>query len=156
MPNERLQEDAATLLEGLDQQLRGIAEFQRERARLTASVTACDKRIRVTVNADGLLIDTEFAEDVSDLTYDEIAAAMTSAVQAAAAQVQERCRELMEPLRLRRARLPKLSDIIEGAPDLGAVLPPAPPAPKAPSPTRPETTESATADGRSMIADQDW
>ncbi|MFJ1458171.1 YbaB/EbfC family nucleoid-associated protein [Nocardia sp. N2S4-5] len=143
MPNERMQEDAATLLDGLDQQLRGIAEFQRRRAQLTASVTACDKRIRVTVNADGLLIHTEFADDIADLTHDEIAAAMTSAVQAAAAQVRQRCQELMEPLRLRRARLPKLSEIIEGAPDLGAVLPPAPPArrryrnrPAVPPPTR--------------------
>lgn len=153
MPNERLQEDAATLLDGLDQQLRGLAEFQRQRARLTASVTACDKRIRVTVNADGLLIHTEFADDVSDLTYDEIAAAMTSAVQAAAAQVQQRSQELMEPLRVRRARLPKLSEIIEGAPDPGAALPPAPPAPKSP-PGRPGGNTADNA-GRSMIADQD-
>ncbi|MEU1523337.1 YbaB/EbfC family nucleoid-associated protein [Nocardia rhamnosiphila] len=123
MVNERLQEDMATMLSGLSHQMRSIAEVQKKRSLLTATVLAEEKRIEVTVNADGLLIDTKFADDILDLTPDEIAAAITKAVQDAAAQVQLRARELMEPLLAHRDSLPKLSEMIEGAPDLAGLIP---------------------------------
>jgi DNA-binding protein YbaB len=123
MSNERLQADAAMMMEELAGQMSYIAEIQRNRARLTATVTACDKRISVTVNADGILIATKFADDVRDLTYEEIAAAMTQAVQAAAAKVQKTTQELMAPLRERKTRLPRLSEMLDGAPDLGDMMP---------------------------------
>ncbi|MBB5917401.1 DNA-binding protein YbaB [Nocardia transvalensis] len=160
MANERMRADAAQVLEGLDEQLRGIAEVQRQRADLTATITACEKRIKVTVNADGLLIHTEFAEDILDLTPDEIAENITAAVQAASAEVMRLGRELMRPLMERRTRLPKLSEMIEGAPDLGEMIPVAPP-PKASldDPERPRNDSPGTGfdtGARSMIADQDW
>ncbi|MFI2232643.1 YbaB/EbfC family nucleoid-associated protein [Nocardia testacea] len=123
MVNERLQEDMATMLSGLSHQMRGIAEVQKKRSLLTATVLAEEKRIEVTVNADGLLIDTKFADDILDLTMDEIAAAITKAVQDAAAQVQQKARELMDPLLTHRDSLPKLSEMIEGAPDLAGLIP---------------------------------
>jgi DNA-binding protein YbaB len=98
MVNGRLQADMATMLEGLQEQLHGIAELQRQRSLLTATVVVCDKRIQVTVNADGLLVDTLFAEDIGDLSYEEIATAITAAVQAATAEVMRRSSELMQPL----------------------------------------------------------
>ncbi len=127
MSNERLMADAAMLMDAFKEQMSGIAGIQRDRSQLTATVTACDKRISVTVNADGILIATKFAEDIRDISYEEIAAAMTQAVQAAAQKVQKLSNELMEPLREQKARLPRLSDIIEGAPDLGEMMPVAPP-----------------------------
>ncbi len=130
MVNERLHADMMTMLDGLNEQMRGIAEIQLKRSKLTATATACEERIIVTVNADGLLIRTEFADDIADLTYDEIAEGMTEAVQKAAGEADARGRELMAPLRERKSKLPKLSDIIEGAPDLGSRIPVAPPAPK--------------------------
>jgi hypothetical protein len=161
MVNERLQADMATMLEGLQEQLHGIAELQRQRSLLTATAVVCDKRIQVTVNADGMLVQTLFAEDIADLSYDEIATAMTSAVQAATVEVMRRSRELMQPLVERKTRLPKLSDIIEGAPDLGAMIPVAPPPPPG-APGSPEwlaATEPAVNDGtarRSPVADEGW
>ncbi|MGF6887229.1 DNA-binding protein YbaB [Nocardia sp. GAS34] len=137
MSNERLMADAAMMMEALTKQMSGIAAVQRDRALLTATVTACDKRISVTVNADGILIATKFAEDIGDLSYEEIAAAMTEAVQAAARKAQKQTQELMEPLRQEKARLPKLSELLEGAPDLGEMMPTAPPASLAP-PDSPE------------------
>ncbi|MBU3067438.1 YbaB/EbfC family nucleoid-associated protein [Nocardia sp. NEAU-G5] len=137
MSNERLMADAAMMMEALTKQMSGIAAVQRDRALLTATVTACDKRISVTVNADGILIATKFAEDIGDLSYEEIAAAMTEAVQAAARKAQKQTQELMEPLRQEKARLPKLSELLEGAPDLGEMMPTAPPASLAP-PASPE------------------
>ncbi|MGY2060725.1 YbaB/EbfC family nucleoid-associated protein, partial [Nocardia gipuzkoensis] len=134
------------------------------RSRLTATVTACEKRISVTVNADGVLIGTRFADDIGDLTFDQIAGAMTEAVQAAARQVGEQARRLMEPLRERKSQLPKLSDLIEDAPDFGAIMPVVPPVSIAP-PNSPERRGDDADAGfgdaepfevrRSMVSDHD-
>ncbi|MFI7000534.1 YbaB/EbfC family nucleoid-associated protein [Nocardia sp. NPDC050175] len=163
MVNERLQADAAMMMEALSEQMLGIAKIQRDRARLTATVTACDKRISVTVNADGILIETRFADDVSDLSYDEIAAAITEAVQAAAAQVGERGRRLMAPLRARKDRLPHLTELLEDMPDFRSVIPVPPPVSIAPpnSPERRYDDEDAGSGDaepygrRSMVRDHD-
>lgn len=156
MVNERLHADMATMLEGLGEQIRGIAELQKQRSLLTATVTACDKRIEVTVNADGILIATGFADDVLDLSLEEIAENVTAAVQQAAAEVARRSRDLMAPLLERKNALPKLSEIIEGAPDLGSFMPTAPAPPTTPSdPARWPVDESGAAGPRSVVADND-
>ncbi|WP_067534953.1 YbaB/EbfC family nucleoid-associated protein [Nocardia crassostreae] len=155
MVNERMRADAETMLDGLARQLEGIAQLQARRAELTATATACARRIRVTVNADGLLIRTEFADDIADLSYAEIAAAMTGAVQAAASEVNAKWRELMAPLQQERLRLPKLSDIVEGAPDLGSLLPP-PPAPPTRVDRPPPPVERESAAPNSAVAEAGW
>lgn len=147
------------MLSGLSHQMRGIAEVQKKRSLLTATVLAEDKRIEVTVNADGVLIDTKFADDVLDLTMDEIAAAVTKAVQDAAAQVQQKARELMDPLLTHRNSMPKLSEMIEGAPDLGGLIPQPPPTPTM-SPDSPDwpgnkPDEPDDAGPHSVVADRD-
>ncbi|RDI55326.1 YbaB/EbfC family nucleoid-associated protein [Nocardia mexicana] len=163
MANEWLRADAAMMMDALSEQMQGIAKIQRDRSRLTATATACQKRITVTVNADGILIETRFADDIGDLSYPEIAEAMTEAVQAAARKASEDGRRLMEPLRERKSRLPRLSDLIEGAPDLGSAMPVAPPTSVAPpnSPERrydDEDTRFGDAEQpgrRSMVSDHD-
>jgi DNA-binding protein YbaB len=157
--NERLQEDMATMLAGLSTQMRGIAEVQKKRSLLTATALVCEKRIEVTVNADGLLIETRFAEDVTDLTMDEIAENITLAVQQAAREVQVKARELMNPLLEHRGSLPKLSEMVEGAPDLGGLIPQPTPAPTV-APSSPEWPGNASDDPddagpRSVVADRD-
>jgi DNA-binding protein YbaB len=159
MVNERLQEDMATMLAGLSHQMRGIADVQKKRALLTATATACERRIEVTVNADGLLIATKFADDIHDLTMDEIAENITAAVQEAARKVNEQARTLMNPLMEHRDSLPKLSEMIEGAPDLGGLIPQPPPTPTV-SPDSPEWPGNKPDDPgdsgpRSVVADRD-
>ena len=155
MVNERLNADMLTMLDGLNAQMRGIAELQLKRSKLTATADACEQRITVKVNAAGLLIETKFADDIAELTYDEIAEGMTAAVQQAAAEVMRRGKELMEPLRTERTRLPKLSDIIEGAPDLGSLMPKTPPTPT--NRRDIDAVDVGESDGsrRSMISDDD-
>ncbi|MET8871713.1 YbaB/EbfC family nucleoid-associated protein [Nocardia sp. NPDC004604] len=163
MVNERLQADAAMMMEAFTDQMAGLAKIQRDRARLTATVTACQKRISVTVNADGILIETRFAEDIGDLTFAEIAAAMTEAVQGAARKVSEQGRELMEPLRERKDRLPPLSALLEDMPDVRSMMPVAPKVSTAPpnSPERQYDDEGARFgdsepfERRSMVSDLD-
>ncbi|MEU0503989.1 YbaB/EbfC family nucleoid-associated protein [Nocardia sp. NPDC005998] len=125
MTNEFAKAEMAAVLDEVQQQFRAIAKVQQQRAELTASATV-RKRITVTVNADGTIIETKFASDIDELSYSEIAKAVTEAAQQATAEVMRKAQELMTPLHDRRARLPKLSDLIEGMPDLSAEMPKAP------------------------------
>ncbi|MBF6327541.1 YbaB/EbfC family nucleoid-associated protein [Nocardia transvalensis] len=119
----------ASILDDVQQQLRTIARIQQERTRLLATVTV-RRRVTVTVNAEGTVVETRFGPDIEDLSYPEIAAAFTEAAQRAAAEVARKGRELMMPLHDQRARLPRLSDLIEGMPDFD--MPSAPPVSTAP------------------------
>ncbi|MTJ60967.1 YbaB/EbfC family DNA-binding protein [Nocardia seriolae] len=126
----------AAIVEEFTTQLRAIAEASRRRVQLTATGTAAGGRVRVTVNADGVVIATRFSADIADLSYDEIAKAMTTAAQNAATDVARQGRELLQPLRDKRARLPRLSDLIEGMPDLESHAPTIEPASLAPPHSR--------------------
>ncbi|WP_235204339.1 YbaB/EbfC family nucleoid-associated protein [Nocardia otitidiscaviarum] len=128
--------DAATLLVGFSEQMRAIGAAAQERARLTASATAGGGRVTVTVNADGAVIATRFADDVGELSYAEIAKAVTSAAQKAAAEAGRKTEELMRPLADRRARMPKLSELLEELPDLEDQRPAIPDASMAPPDAR--------------------
>lgn len=121
--NERTRAEMTEVLGEVQQQLRMIARVQQERARLTATAAVRNKRVAVTVNADGIVIETKFGTGVDELSYAEIAKAVTDAAQQAAAEVARLGSELMSPLEDRRARLPKLSDLVEGMPDLSGEMP---------------------------------
>ncbi|MFE3188734.1 YbaB/EbfC family nucleoid-associated protein [Nocardia sp. NPDC059240] len=135
MSRDEGESTAASILEGFTAQMREIAEASQRRVQLTASGTAARGRVTVTVNADGVVISTRFAADIGELTYQEIAAAVTAAAQQATEEVQRQSRELLQPLRDRRAKMPRLSELIEGMPEL-ATRAPIPPASLAPPQAR--------------------
>ncbi|WP_245721951.1 YbaB/EbfC family nucleoid-associated protein [Nocardia crassostreae] len=89
MTNERAKADLNDILDGFAQQMRTITQLQKDRAVLTATATV-RKRVTVTVNAEGTVIETRFASDIEDLDYEEIAKAVTEAAQQAAAEVVRR------------------------------------------------------------------
>ncbi|MEV0252260.1 YbaB/EbfC family nucleoid-associated protein [Nocardia sp. NPDC050712] len=164
MANEIVKEQMVAVLEGVQQQFRTIARIQQSRAALTASATA-RKRVTVTVNASGTIIETKFGSGIEDLSYSEIARAITEAAQQAHAEVGRKTEELMAPLQQQRARLPKLSDLVEGMPDLSPPeLPPVSLAPPG-SPERAAADSAMTfsavdtplveADGRG-VTDSSW
>lgn len=104
-------------MESYQQQMQLVAQLQQQRARLTATASVRDKRVSVTVNANSVVIETEFADDIGELSYDEIAAAVTEAAQKASEEVTRRAQELAQPLLAERAARPKLSDMLEGIPE---------------------------------------
>ncbi|MCU1643451.1 MAG: hypothetical protein JWN03_3726 [Nocardia sp.] len=128
MTNEFAKADLNSILEGFADQMRTITRLQQERAALTASATVRGKRVTVTVNADGTVIETRFRSGIEDLDYPEIAKAVTEAAQQASAEVARLSAELMAPVSQNRKRLPKLTDLIPGMPDLSKelVVPPPP------------------------------
>ncbi|MEU2034665.1 YbaB/EbfC family nucleoid-associated protein [Nocardia amamiensis] len=132
MTNELAKAEMASLLEEVQEQLRTVAKVQQERAQLIGSASVRGKRVTVFVNADGTVIETKFGPGIEDLSYAEIAKAITEAAQAAAVDVARKGQQLMTPLHDRRARLPKLSDLIEGMPDFTRQIPQPPKASTAP------------------------
>lgn len=147
MVNEHARAEMMSVLGDVREQLRTIGQLQQERARLTATASVRNKRVTVTVNADGVVIETKFGPDIDDLGYSEIARAVTEAAKQAATEVARRGNELLEPLRDQRARLPKLSDLIEDMPDFGAQIPTPPPvSTAAPSGAEPSNDAAAQAE----------
>jgi DNA-binding protein YbaB len=126
MTNELAKSEMAALLEEVQEQMRTVARVQQERAQLIGSASVRAKRVTVFVNAEGTVIETRFGPDIEDLSYAEIAKAVTEAAQLAAADAARKGQQLTAPLHDRRARLPKLSDLIEDMPDFTSQLPQAP------------------------------
>ncbi|MEV6069828.1 YbaB/EbfC family nucleoid-associated protein [Nocardia sp. NPDC052001] len=165
MSNERARNDLTDILEGFADQMRTITQLQRERAALTATASVRQKRVTVTVNADGTVIETKFSSSIEDLDYAEIAKAVTEAAQQAAAEVAKRGREVLAPVSQNRERLPKLSELVPGMPDLSRELRvPEPPVvstapPKAPeriaAQSNPESDGTA-APRRNAATDSGW
>ncbi|WP_067819135.1 YbaB/EbfC family nucleoid-associated protein [Nocardia inohanensis] len=163
MTNERAKADLSAILDDFRDQMSTITKLQRERAALTASATVRGKRVTVTVNADGTVIETRFGSGIEDLDYHEIAKAVTEAAQQASAEVARRSQELMEPVSRNRNRLPKLTDLVPGMPDLSRelVAPELPVVSTAP-PNSPERAaahpkpDEQTPGGRTTATDSGW
>ncbi|MEU8896842.1 YbaB/EbfC family DNA-binding protein [Nocardia sp. NPDC048505] len=109
-----------------------IAAMQRERVKLMATATTKDRQISVTVNANGLVIETKFGSGIDEYSYDDIAKAITRLAQQAAEDVFNKSNEVMAPLQAERARLPKLHEVIPGMPDIENEIPTVPPTSLAP------------------------
>lgn len=114
MTNEQAKADFAVIMDGVQQQMRTIAEIQQRRSELIATATARGKKVSVTVNADNKVVDVKFGPDVEELSYAEIAKAVVDAAQRAGTEVAEKTARLMAPLQEQQAALPKLSDLLEG------------------------------------------
>ncbi|WP_405133487.1 YbaB/EbfC family nucleoid-associated protein [Nocardia sp. NBC_01388] len=123
MANEAAKGHLAELVELVQGGMASIARAQEERARLTATAHAAGRRVTITVNADCIVIKTEFSDDIDDLTYSEIAAAVTTATQDAAAQVQKQAQTIQEAALEEQARIPALSEFFPAMPDIKAMMP---------------------------------
>ncbi|MEU7766883.1 YbaB/EbfC family nucleoid-associated protein [Nocardia sp. NPDC049190] len=123
MTNEHFKSQLADLVEGFHEQMGEIARIQQRAAAVVATGEAQQRRVTVCLNAEGTVIETRFADDIDDLGYGEIAAAVTAAAQAAKADLAGQLAEIQRPLLEQRARLPKLTDIVEDLPDLGSYTP---------------------------------
>ncbi|WP_446224407.1 YbaB/EbfC family nucleoid-associated protein [Nocardia sp. IBHARD005] len=149
MANEHNKAELATAIDEFQQQMAVIADIQQRRAELVATGTALRKRVSVTVNGDGVVIETQLDLDLDDYTPSEIGKAVTEAAQTATAELGKKNAELMAPIQQRRDRMPKMSDLIEGLPDLTGSLP----QPVTASITPPNAPERARTDEPTMEFD---
>lgn len=113
------------VLAQVQEQMADLAAVQRKQAELTASATAADGLVEVTVNAHGHLTQTVIDEAYLDeFEFSELADHITEAAQAAIRNAATQIAEMMAPILERRKSLPGLSEIIDGAPDLRDFKPP--------------------------------
>jgi len=115
----RLDEQIDAAHDGLQQ----IWAAWNQRAALVASASEADGRVTVTVDALGTIIETRFAHNVAELTYGEIATAITQATQRAALDVKEQSDALLAAATKGQAGTDELTGVL---PDVMSMLPPEP------------------------------
>lgn len=114
------------LIDAVNKGMQSIAEAQQERAKLTATASDAGNRVTVTVNADGIVVDTRFAGDIDELSYDEIATAVTKAAQQAAVDVRARSESVMAAASQGFGGIPEFDEVAADIPDFTKLIPPAP------------------------------
>lgn len=142
-------EDYPDLMEDIQSTLQTVARLQRERIALVGRASTRRGRITAVVNADNVLVDLKFNQNVDDLSHAELSRAIVEATQAAAADLARKSKELMQPLQEQRARLPKISDLVPGMPDLREGMP----VPQPPPLTKPATDRDAAGEDSALTYD---
>ncbi|MDV3124017.1 YbaB/EbfC family nucleoid-associated protein [Mycobacterium sp. 21AC1] len=124
--NDAARHDLLEVLALVQEQMTELADFEEKRAALSATATSADGTVVVTVNVDGLLTETAVSESYLD-EYDlaDLGGHLTAAAQAAVCDVERQAAELLAPLAERRAQVPALSEIVQGAPDIRDLVSPA-------------------------------
>jgi DNA-binding protein YbaB len=113
------------VLAQVQEQMADLAAVQRKQAELTASATAADGLVEVTVNAHGHLTQTVIDETYLDeFEFEELSGHITEAAQGAIRTAATQIAEMMAPILERRKTLPGLSEVMGGAPDLRDFMPP--------------------------------
>ncbi|CRZ17745.1 YbaB/EbfC family nucleoid-associated protein [Mycolicibacterium neworleansense] len=123
MDNDAARHELIDALALVQEQFADLAVVEQERAALSATAASADGTVTVTVDSDGVVIQTAVSEsyldehDLADLGWH-----ITAAAQDAVHAVQLMVAELLAPLAQRREQMPSLSDIVEGAPDIRDLL----------------------------------
>jgi DNA-binding protein YbaB len=117
---DEARERLSTVIDGFAEHLERVKQAQEQRAQLVVEAHAASDRVMVKVNADGALVDVRFSDDINDLDYDEIAAAVLTAARQAAASAADRVRTLIAPVQQRPATIPNIAELIEDIPELRA------------------------------------
>jgi DNA-binding protein YbaB len=120
MSEDFAHERPSTMIDGFTEHLERVQHAQEQRARMVVEAHAAGDRVAVNVNADGALVGLRFSEDIHDLDYDEIAAAVLTAAQEAAAMAADRVHELIAPVRQRPATIPTIAELVDDIPQLRA------------------------------------
>ncbi|OMC10583.1 YbaB/EbfC family nucleoid-associated protein [Mycobacterium sp. SP-6446] len=120
MSEDHARERLSAMIDGFAEHLERVKQAQERRAQIVVEAHAADSRVTVKVNAEGALVDLRLCDDIGDLAYDEIAAAVLRAAREAAATAGDRVREVMAPVQRRPAAIPTIAELIEDIPELRA------------------------------------
>jgi DNA-binding protein YbaB len=124
LSNDALRHEMTEVLALVQEQMADIAAMQTKQAAITATGTAADGMVEVTVNAQGHLVKTVIDEAYLDEhEFEDLSDHITEAAQEAAGDAARQVSELLVPISERRKRFPSLSDIVDGAPDLRDLVP---------------------------------
>ncbi|MGF6889185.1 DNA-binding protein YbaB [Nocardia sp. GAS34] len=117
--SERGRGGGEDLMPQLQEHLQALTEARQQRARLTASATSRDRRVTITVDANGVIASTRFADDIGELVPDELARMVTQVAQEAAKVVARRNQELVAALAAQHGGLSEMAQRVTELPTMG-------------------------------------
>jgi DNA-binding protein YbaB len=122
--NDALRHEVGDVLALVREQMRDLAVMQQERAALTATGSAADGTVEVSVDAQCVVTNTVVDESYLDeFELADLGGHVTSAARAAASEISRRSAELLAPLAERRKAIRGLSGIVaDDAPEFGQGL----------------------------------
>jgi len=116
MDNDSIRNEFGQVLALVQEQMRDLSDIQQQRSVMTATATAADGMVEVTLNAARTVVKTVVDEAyLDDHELAELGAHVTNAAQAAARQMDQRSEALLAPMNERRKAV---SDIAGNVIDL--------------------------------------
>lgn len=123
MNNDAASQDFEHVLSLVQQQMRDLSVMQQKRAALTATASAADGTVQVTVDAQQMVTKTVIDESyLQEFEFAELAGHITTAAQQAAQQIERESAALLAPLTQRRHEISSLSSLVVDAPDFGDLI----------------------------------
>lgn len=123
MDNDQLRHEMDHLMALVQEQMTDFADLQKKQATMTATGTAADDTVQVTVDAQGMVIKTVIDEDyLKDFEFEELGEHVTTAARTAATKAAQQIAELVAPLTERNKELPSMADLGGGLGDFSALI----------------------------------
>ncbi len=123
MDNDSLRHDLAEVMALAQDQMRELSTAQQQRKTLSATGTAADGLVEVTVDAQRMVTSTTIGESyLQEFELADLGDHVTTAAQAAAQEVERRGAALFAPLAQLRQAFSAMSGRLVDAPELGELM----------------------------------
>ncbi|OBA57209.1 hypothetical protein A5647_24335 [Mycobacterium sp. 1100029.7] len=123
MSNDATSHDVTDVLSMVQEQMRDLSLMQQRRATLTATATAAEGTVSITVDAQRTVTQTVVDEAYLDeFELADLGGYITSAAQRAAQDIERQSAELLAPLTTRRQEISSLSGHVVDAPGFADLL----------------------------------
>jgi DNA-binding protein YbaB len=116
--NDAAEHEFAHVMALVQEQMQELTAMEQKRATLTATGTAADGTVEVTVDAQRLVTSTVIDESyLDDFEFADLGGYITTAAQAAGVEIEQRSAALLAPLTQRREEISSASGSVVDIPD---------------------------------------
>ncbi|WAJ46370.1 YbaB/EbfC family nucleoid-associated protein [Mycobacterium sp. Aquia_216] len=123
MDNDATGHDFAHVLSLVQDQMQELSVMQRKRAALSATATAADGTVQVTVDAQRMVTKTVIDESyLDDYEFTDLGGHITTAAQEAVQEIERQAAALLAPLTERRQEISSLSNLVVDVPEFGDLI----------------------------------
>ena len=123
MDNDSLRHDLAEVMALAQDQMRELSAAQQQRMALSATGTAADGLVEVTVDAQRMVTSTVIHESyLQEFEFADLSGHITAAAQKAAQEVERRGAAIFAPLAQRRQAISAMSGSLVDAPDFNELM----------------------------------
>lgn len=118
MSNDAAKHEFGHVMALVQQQMQDLAVMEQKRAALTATATAADGTVEVTVDAQRVVTRTVIAESyLEEFEFVDLGGYVTTAAQRAGAEIEQMSAALLAPLTQRREEIASASGSVVDLPD---------------------------------------